>query len=393
MPSTRLRSAALLATIGLLAGSAGIGAAAFAAPAHPVTLSIDGASRVATVRAATVAQALDEAGVALTPADAVVPARGEAIADRMAIRVTRAHPTWVMESGIGDAERREVPGASLTEQLTKLRETAPQAALALARTPADPRLLPLVTDRTRVRVHVDGADVEVTAAPGLSASDVLAHGGLTLGPLDRVSLALDGEGLPSLTVTRITRAGETEQVEMPFATEETPDDTLFEGQRIVDTEGVAGLKEVTYATQARDGAEASRVVVKEEVVHEPQTEVVRVGTKPLPAGGAAPGSGVPVGEAQQMALAILPEFGFDEGQFGCLQTLWTHESGWNASSLNTSSGAYGIPQALPGSKMASAGADWRTNPATQIRWGLGYIRGRYATPCGALAAWQSKGWY
>jgi murein DD-endopeptidase MepM/ murein hydrolase activator NlpD len=80
-------------------------------------------------------------------------------------------------------------------------------------------------------------------------------------------------------------------------------------------------------------------------------------------------------------------------QYGCLVLLWNRESGWNYRANNPSSSAYGIPQALPGSKMASAGADWRTNPATQIRWGLGYIRARYGTPCGAWAHSQSSGWY
>ncbi len=79
-------------------------------------------------------------------------------------------------------------------------------------------------------------------------------------------------------------------------------------------------------------------------------------------------------------------------QFGCLDNLWTRESGWRTTAAN-SSGAYGIPQALPGSKMASEGSDWRTNPATQIRWGLGYIGSRYGDPCGAWSHFQSKGWY
>ncbi|RKS76846.1 hypothetical protein BZB76_2212 [Actinomadura pelletieri DSM 43383] len=76
-----------------------------------------------------------------------------------------------------------------------------------------------------------------------------------------------------------------------------------------------------------------------------------------------------------------------------LLTLWNHESGWNERAENPSSGAYGIPQALPGTKMASAGADWRTSSPTQIAWGLGYIKARYKTPCGAWAFWQSHNWY
>ena len=80
-------------------------------------------------------------------------------------------------------------------------------------------------------------------------------------------------------------------------------------------------------------------------------------------------------------------------QFACLDRLFQKESGWNAAASNRSSGAFGIPQALPGSKMASAGADWATNPNTQVLWGVGYVNGRYGSACAAWAAWQAKGWY
>lgn len=91
------------------------------------------------------------------------------------------------------------------------------------------------------------------------------------------------------------------------------------------------------------------------------------------------------------ALMLAAGFGID--QFPCLEKLWDHESGWNHRAENRSSGAYGIPQAYPGSKMASAGSDWRTNPATQIKWGLGYVKGRYDTPCGAWSNFQNNGSY
>lgn len=80
-------------------------------------------------------------------------------------------------------------------------------------------------------------------------------------------------------------------------------------------------------------------------------------------------------------------------QYTCLNTLWVRESGWRWNALNRSSGAYGIPQALPGSKMASAGSDWKTNPVTQVKWGLGYIHGRYGTACAALRHSNLRGWY
>jgi hypothetical protein len=99
------------------------------------------------------------------------------------------------------------------------------------------------------------------------------------------------------------------------------------------------------------------------------------------------------GDPRQIAQALLPEFGFSSDQFSCLDSLWTKESGWNPSADNPTSSAYGIPQALPGEKMATAGADWATNPATQIRWGLGYIADSYGTPCSAWSHSQSYNWY
>jgi hypothetical protein len=91
--------------------------------------------------------------------------------------------------------------------------------------------------------------------------------------------------------------------------------------------------------------------------------------------------------------ALMLNAGFKIDQFPCLNKLWTKESGWNHRAENSGSGAYGIPQAYPGSKMGSVASDWRTNPATQIKWGLGYIKGRYDTPCGAWSHFQNSGSY
>jgi len=85
--------------------------------------------------------------------------------------------------------------------------------------------------------------------------------------------------------------------------------------------------------------------------------------------------------------------GFDLQQFACLEKLWQKESSWNEKAKNKSSGAYGIPQALPASKMATAGGDYLTNPATQIKWGLSYIKSRYTTPCKAWSHSQANNWY
>jgi hypothetical protein len=113
-----------------------------------------------------------------------------------------------------------------------------------------------------------------------------------------------------------------------------------------------------------------------------------------PATGSSPGqAAVPTGSPQKIALAMLGSYGWPASQFGCLNELWTRESGWNPQAANPYSGAFGIPQALPGSKMASAGQDWATNPATQIHWGLGYIRELYGSPCGAWSHELATGAY
>jgi len=94
-----------------------------------------------------------------------------------------------------------------------------------------------------------------------------------------------------------------------------------------------------------------------------------------------------------IAKPMVAARGWSKAQFRCLEKLWARESGWNHRAGNRSSGAYGIPQALPGHKMASSGRDWRTNPRTQIKWGLGYIKQRYGAPCGAWSHFASRGWY
>ncbi len=132
------------------------------------------------------------------------------------------------------------------------------------------------------------------------------------------------------------------------------------------------------------------------VVGSPKTAV----KPPPPAAPTSGGSPIVVSpppanpkSAQAIAYRMLPQFGFNAAsQFSCLDNIWTRESNWNYQAYNAS-GAYGIPQALPGSKMATAGADWQTNPATQIRWGLGYIKGRYGSPCNAWAFWEGHSWY
>ncbi|WP_406267180.1 transglycosylase SLT domain-containing protein [Streptomyces sp. NBC_00191] len=109
--------------------------------------------------------------------------------------------------------------------------------------------------------------------------------------------------------------------------------------------------------------------------------------------GANPASAAAAPSQTESAKAIAQQMIKDDAQFECFSNIVSHESGWDSNASNPSSGAYGLVQALPGSKMASAGADWKTNPKTQIEWGLDYMNDRYGSPCGAWSAWQSQGWY
>lgn len=98
-------------------------------------------------------------------------------------------------------------------------------------------------------------------------------------------------------------------------------------------------------------------------------------------------------DPREIAKSMLPAYGWGSGEYTCLDYLWISESDWDPSAENSTSGAYGIPQSLPPAKMARAGADWRTNPATQIEWGLRYIDLSYGTPCSAWSFKQANNWY
>jgi hypothetical protein len=170
-------------------------------------------------------------------------------------------------------------------------------------------------------------------------------------------------------------------------------------------EGDAAEKAATEAKAAADKAHKleKKAVAKKKAAEEAKKaeEAEKAGDSdsggssggPVEFNGPIPASCSGFSGSRGIGCTILLDKGFGLDQWPCLDKLWKKESGWNYKATNRSSGAYGIPQALPGKKMASAGSDWRTNPATQIKWGLGYIKGRYDTPCGAWGHSQDVGWY
>jgi len=192
-----------------------------------------------------------------------------------------------------------------------------------------------------------------------------------------VSGGVAGAGPASVTAA----AGEVEPTQdaaeaVPDSAEATPDASLAAA-------AARATGDRTTISRSAD-RRAEEDPVKEAALAEPEQGEVAAVTDSVDLAQADP---------RTIGATLLGEFGYGQDQFTCLDSLWTKESGWNVSADNPSSSAYGIPQSLPGEKMASAGADWATNPVTQIRWGLGYIGDVYGSPCGAWAHSQAYNWY
>ena len=158
--------------------------------------------------------------------------------------------------------------------------------------------------------------------------------------------------------------------------------------------GKDGIKEITYKVKYENDEEIERTKISEKVVKKPVDKIIEVRKKQVTARGSgairATGSKA---EYQAYAKARCKALGWSDYDFDCLVSLWNKESGWNPNAHNSSSGAHGIAQAMPASKMSSHGSDYMTNYKTQINWGLSYIKGRYGTPTKAWIHSCSKGWY
>jgi uncharacterized protein YabE (DUF348 family) len=246
-----------------------------------------------------------------------------------------------------------------------------------------PQLITIVHDGTREQVTTTEATV----------GDVLADLGISVGPNDRLSLpgATAVAAGQTVTIQRVSRRLVTRVETLPFKVTTRRDPSLLVGTTKVVRPGTNGRARETYSVIYIDGKPAGRTLLRSVVLADPVPQLEKVGTKrPAPAPTApAPSPGT----AKAIAHQLLQQRGWNDTQYDCLVALWDAESGWNVHASNSSTGAYGIPQALPGSKMASAGPDWQNNATTQIKWGLGYIAGRYGTPCGAWSYWKAAGWY
>lgn len=204
---------------------------------------------------------------------------------------------------------------------------------------------------------------------------------IVLGKDDGISIDLKTQISNGLNF-RIWRNGkQTLTVEEPtdFQTETIQDANKDSGYKEIKEAGEKGTKSVTYEVEMQNGKEISRKKINETEIKAAKKQVVIVGTKTsLPAGS----------HTDWMSAA-----GISASDQGSANAIISQESGWRVNATNRSSGAYGIPQALPGSKMASAGSDWQTNPITQLKWMNSYVVGRYGSWQNAYAHKKSKGWY
>lgn len=430
----RILASALVASVAVV-GIAGVGAASSHAD---VMVEVDGVVRPAGAWGGTVGDVLEHLGVATGSHDLVSPDPSERVSDGQTIVVRTAHPFTVSIDG---HDRTIWTTSTSTDTiLADAGVGGDDVAMPADRSSARPTLTPLVSRPRTVSVVMAGRTSSLLVRPGDDVRTALAAAGLTVSPIDTVDVSSGRDGL-RITVTRVTRGVITTDVPVKFATTKVRTGTLFEGEQVVTTKGVTGVDTVTEWAEAHDGRIVHASPIRTVRAKGPTSQVVEVGTRKatpeaLVEAGLDPkatlqkekeadgtvsvryraavgtlssaaeiaavrsqgtaadttSAAYTGGDPRAIAQGMVAARGWADSEFQCLVSLWNRESGWNPYAQNPS-GAYGIPQALPGSKMASVGADWATNPATQITWGLGYISGRYGTPCQALAHSDLTGWY
>ncbi|NMR20650.1 DUF348 domain-containing protein [Cellulomonas fimi] len=361
---------------------------AFAVLHKEVTVDVDGEQVEVSAFGRTVADVLADAGIEAGERDLVAPALDDSVPDGGEIVVRHGREITVEVDG---AQRTVwTTGLTVGEAIGDVGVRDDGARVSASRSASLVRgdVLRVSTLKT-LHLVVDGQVIDgLTSAP--TVREALKEIGLVLQEGDQVSVPLGATAVDGLVVlvTRAQQGSGTVVEAMPFTEREVEDPRLAEGTRRVTTPGRAGQRQITYATALVGGAEVDRTVLAQVVLAQPVDQVVSIGTMVVPdLPEVTPGS------AQAIGRELAAARGWGDDEFACLLQLWNRESGWRVDAENRSSGAYGIPQALPGSKMATVGDDWRTNPATQITWGLNYIGGRYGTPCGAWGSFLVKNWY
>jgi uncharacterized protein YabE (DUF348 family) len=364
---------------------------AVASDQHVLTIHDRGDEQVLITKASTLGEALKLAGIEISAGhDVVEPSLdSELVASNYSINIYRARPITVVDGvvkrNITTAEQtpeRIAKAAGITiysEDQTDF--SAPSDILSNGSSQV------MSIDRaTVVQFTLYGKHAEVRTR-ATTVEEFLKEKSIKIGANDYLSVD-KGQAISTGMAIELWREGKqtvTVEEEVDFEIEKVQDANREAGYREVKTPGVKGKRNATYEIEMKNGQEASRTEIASVTIEEPKKQVEIIGAKlPTPTNPT---------EAQAIGKEMMLAAGFGEDQWGCLYNLWMRESGWRTTAGNVSSGAYGIPQSLPASKMAAFGGDYLTNPRTQIAWGLSYIKGRYGTPCGGWSAFQAKGWY
>lgn len=371
----------------VIAGGQTIGAS----DTRVVQLHVDNQTQVVPTRAVTVKELLEKLAIEVKENDIVEPALDAEISDdNFQVNVYRARPVLVEDGGkkvlamtaqptpkavaesvgikVYPEDIIEKQPLDVIEPISAIKEGVVSERIVIDRaTPVD---LNIYGKLVRVRTHAS------TVGELLKEKNIELKGDDTLQPSAETKLGNETK----VTVARFGTQLETVEEEIPMPIEYIDDPNLARGIENVRESGSLGKKTVTYEIILTNGQETARNIVQEVIVSQPATQVVIRGTKLVISN---PSANVALG--QQIAA----EMGWGH-EFSCIYDIFQRESGWNHLAQNRSSGAYGIPQALPGTKM---GPGWQSDPNVQIRWGIGYMVNRYGSPCGAQAFWQVNHWY
>ncbi|MDQ1741881.1 MAG: resuscitation-promoting factor RpfB [Pseudonocardiales bacterium] len=361
-----------------------------------IDLRIDGQVRSVHTSAADVRGVLEAAHIAVGEHDLVAPDLQSTVGDGDAVVVRRGHLLHLKVDGL--TRDVWVNADSVDEALNQLGYGRQNLVSVSRSTRLDASATSLaITSPKLVTFRVDGKAVRVLST-GPTLRQALAQAHLRLAPHDEISAKVTSpvRDRQVVTIHRVVYKYSVVRQDVPFDSIRQNDPNRAAGSTAVLAAGRDGVRQVTYQLRLVDGKLVGRKVYDNRVIQSAVSRRTAVGTKQAPAATTSnppAGSGsVSSGSAQQIAAGMVAARGWGSEQFNCLVSLWNKESGWRTNAYNPS-GAYGIPQALPGSKMASAGADWQTSARTQISWGLGYIAGVYGTPCSAWAHSQATNWY
>ncbi|MEO9137443.1 MAG: ubiquitin-like domain-containing protein [Jatrophihabitans sp.] len=371
-----------------------------------VHVNVDGQSTSFRTTAGSVGEALSDHGLHADNHDLLAPSASSKITDGMEIVLRR-----------GRLLHLQVDGRSIEVWTTYRTVQSALAALGYStqdfvsvsrsrRLPLGPTDISIRTPRSITVIHDGITQTVLTTEP--TVGQMLDEIGVRVGANDTLSVPANTNTVQGqvITLERVERKSVTSAEALAFRTSRQNDPNLDKGSTRVVTPGRDGKVQVTYLVVYVDGVVVTRTKVKAVTVAEPRTKVLAVGTRQVivirspgdtasqSSGGASvPSAPVPSpGSAKAIARELLAGYGWGDQEYSCLVQMWNRESGWRVSAANPS-GAYGIPQALPGSKMSSAGPNWQTSARTQIAWGLGYIKARYSTPCGAWSFWQGHNYY